>query len=177
MINIRKFEKRDIPFKVKWINDPAINKYLHYDLPLTEEKTEKWYETLEERHDRIDYTIFYQNKPVGIIGFLNIDKRNRKAEYYICIGESAYLGKGVALQATDLLIREANKTLGLEKIYLFTEIGNVRAQEFFRKVGFEKEGLLKKDLIYNGRYIDRFIYALDVKLYIKNSNGVNINEN
>ncbi len=37
-VKIRRFEEKDIPYKVKWINDERNNKYLHYDLPLTEEK-------------------------------------------------------------------------------------------------------------------------------------------
>ena len=40
-ISIRKFESKDIPKKVEWINNSENNKYLHYDIPLKIEKTEK----------------------------------------------------------------------------------------------------------------------------------------
>ena len=33
-ISIRKFESKDIPKKVEWINNSENNKYLHYDIPL-----------------------------------------------------------------------------------------------------------------------------------------------
>lgn len=165
-VNIRKFQEKDIPYKVKWINDKNNNKYLHYDLPLNEDKTLLWFKTLGNRDDRIDYTIIYGEQPVGLIGLLNIDYKNKKAEYYICIGEGKFKRKGISIIATDLLIKIAHREFGLNKIYLYTEVGNITAQRFFEKVGFKKEGLLENDLICNGRNIDRYIYGLNVQNYI-----------
>ncbi len=166
-IAIRKFQEKDIPYKVQWINDKENNKYLHYDLPLREDKTKVWFKNIQNRNDRRDYTITCNDKPVGLIGLLNIDEKNRKAEYYICLGGDKYKGKGIAGIATDLLIKKAYEELRLIRIYLYTEVGNVQAQRFFEKVGFKREGLLKNDLIYNERKIDRYIYGLDVEEYIR----------
>ncbi len=33
-ITLRKFIREDIPLKIRWINDPANNRFLHYNLPL-----------------------------------------------------------------------------------------------------------------------------------------------
>lgn len=167
-ITIKSFQKEDIPYKIKWINDDKNNQYLHYDLPLREDKTLIWFETLHNRVDRADYTIIYNKQPVGLIGLLNIDEKNKKAEYYICLGEHEFKGKGIASIATGLLIKESKIKFGLQKIYLYTEIDNIRAQRFFEKVGFEKEGLLKNDLIHNGKNIDRYVYGLDIKSYLRN---------
>jgi diamine N-acetyltransferase len=166
-IAIRKFQKEDIPYKVKWINDVNNNKYLHYDLPLREDKTLLWFRTLGSRSDRVDYTILYNGEPAGLIGLLDIDYKNKKAEYYICLGGDNFSGKGIANKSTDLLINVAYKEYGLNKIYLYTEVNNIRAQKLFEKSGFEKEGLLKNDLFHNGKKIDRYVYGLDVEGYIK----------
>ena len=56
-IEIRRFIEKDIPLKVKWINDEKNNRFLHYDLPLSEEKTLLWFRSLQGRKDRADYTI------------------------------------------------------------------------------------------------------------------------
>lgn len=164
-IQIRKFDEKDIPCKVRWINDEENNKYLHYDLPLREDKTLIWYKNNKDRMDRIDFTITYQNIPVGLIGLLNIDKKNKKAEYYICIGEKKYKGKGIAYNASKLLIDFAYNELDINKLYLYTEISNTAAQKLFEKVGFQQEGLLRNDLIYNGKIIDRYIYGLILEEY------------
>lgn len=168
-IAIRNFQEEDIPYKVKWINDKANNKYLHYDLPLREDRTLEWYRTLKDRDDRVDYTITCAGEPAGLIGLLNIDLNKKEAEYYICLGGEKFKGKGIASVATELLIKKAYREFGLRKIYLFTEVENVRAQKFFEKSGFKQEELLKKDLYYNGKYIDRYLYVLDIDNLIKNA--------
>ena len=56
-VAIRKFEERDIPSKVRWINDEANNRYLHYELPLEEEKTLAWFRKNQNRQDRYDAVI------------------------------------------------------------------------------------------------------------------------
>ena len=159
-VSIRKFDEKDIPYKVKWINDKRNNKYLHYDLPLREDKTLVWFKNIKDRVDRVDFTITYNDEPVGLIGLINIDRKNKKAEYYICLGEEKYKGKGIAYAASKLLIDYAYNKLHLNKIYLYTEKNNNQAQRLFEKIGFKKEGLLVNDLIYNGKKIDRYIYGL-----------------
>lgn len=166
-IDIRKFKEKDIPYKVKWINDVNNNKYLHYDLPLNEVNTLVWFNNLKGRIDRVDYCITIDGNPAGLIGLLNIDQKNKKAEYYICMGSDEYKGKGIATIATKLLFYKAYNEIKLSKIYLYTEKDNIQAQRLFDKVGFEKEGLLKNDLIYNERKIDRFVYGLDLENYMQ----------
>ena len=79
-ISIRKFEAKDVENKVKWINDPLNNTYLHYDLPLEIQKTLLWFEKNKERTDRYDAVIEVNGEPKGLIGLLEIDYRNLKAE-------------------------------------------------------------------------------------------------
>lgn len=170
-ITIRRFEENDIPFKVRWINDPRNNRYLHYDLPLSEDKTRAWFNTLTLRTNRADYTIICEGELAGLIGLLNIDPKNKKAEYYICVDHD-FKGMGIGRKATDMLIRESAEVFGLKKIVLYTETENIAAQRLFEKIGFEKEGLLKNDLIHNGRSIDRFVYGLDIDRYLRERQGV-----
>ncbi|HLP59536.1 MAG TPA: GNAT family protein [Candidatus Deferrimicrobium sp.] len=163
-IALRKFAEADIPNKVRWINDPEVNRYLHYDVPLTEEKTHAWYLQKKADAGRSDYVIeaIAEGKPipVGLVGLLNIDSKNRKAEFYIAVGEKGHWGKGVAAAASTLFIRQCFRQYGLNKIYCFTETGNLSAQRLFEKLGFKKEGSLREDLIHNGQVLDRFAYGL-----------------
>lgn len=159
-ISIRKFKEEDIKNKIKWINDPNNNQFLHYDLPLEYEKTRLWYEKIKQKENRFDAVIEYNNIPVGIIGLLNIDMKNQKAEYYITIGEQDYKGKGIAYEASRQLLDYGFNILKLNKIFLYTEVDNKIAQKLFDKLKFEKEGILKDDLIINGNKKDRYIYAI-----------------
>lgn len=158
-ISIRKFNEKDIENKIKWINDSENNKFLHYDLPLEYEKTLTWFLKNKDKKDRFDAIIEYEGNPVGIIGLLNIDFKNKKAEYYITMGEKKYKGKGIAYKASLELFKYAFDKLELNKIYLYTETENEIAQRLFEKLGFIKEGRLCQDLIINDKKKDRYIYA------------------
>ena len=165
-IKIRKFQKKDIYYKVKWINDNENNKFLHYTLPLREDATLVWFNSIKDREDRLDYTITFDDKPVGLIGLLDIDIKNKKSEFYITIGERNFKGRGIGTIATDLLIKESFNAFKMNKIYLYTEVENRNAQKLFERIGFLKEGLLKEDLIQNRKKIDRYVYGLLVEDYL-----------
>lgn len=159
-VSIRKFTFDDIPNKIEWINNPDNNRYLHYDLPLEYEKTVKWFLNNQDRDDRYDAVIEVDGVPVGLIGLLSIDKRNNKAEYYISMGLTSYKGKGVAAQASRLILNYAFNELKLNRIYLFTESDNIIAQRLFEKIGFVKEGVLKNDVYSKGHFVDCYAYAI-----------------
>lgn len=164
LINLRLFNKSDVELKVKWLNDEKINTFLHYDLPLCPDRTLNWFNKIMSDSSRDDYV--YEiitakgNVPIGLIGLLGIDNKNRKAEFYIVNGEKEYQGRGLASQATELFLRYTFLKYNLNKIYLYTEVENTLAQKLFEKVGFHKEGLLREDLIYMGRKVDRYYYAI-----------------
>ena len=162
-VAIRRFEAGDIPDKVRWINDPSNNTFLHYALPLEIDKTRNWFEKNIGRTDRYDAVIEADGKPVGLIGLLSIDRKNRKAECYVTIGEREYLGRGIAHRASKLLLEYAFGELGLNRIYLFTEVQNPAAVRAYKKIGFKREGLLKNDLFSKGRFVDRYVYGITKK--------------
>ena len=158
-ITIRKFERTDIPKKVEWVNNPENNQFLHYDIPICVEKTERWFNSHLGEDTRYDAVIEANGVPVGTIGLLSIDRKNSKAEYYIAMGEIAYKGKGVAREASLLILQYGFEVLGLNRIYLFTETENVTAQRLFERVGFVKEGLIRQDIVSHGRFVDRYVYG------------------
>ena len=159
-IRIRKFVEKDIPMKVGWVNDPANNTFLHYDIPLEISRTKLWYTNISKQTNRYDCVIEANNIPVGLIGLLSIDKKNSKAEYYILIGNTFYKGKGIAEEASRQIIDYGFYHLGLNRIYLYTETNNIAAQKLFEKIGFIKEGCLQQDIFSHGNFVDRYVYGL-----------------
>lgn len=158
-ITIRQFERTDIPKKVEWINNPANNQFLHYDIPISIEGTERWFDSHQGEKTRYDAVIEVDDVPVGTIGLLSIDSKNAKAEYYIALGETAFKGKGIAKEASRLILKYGFDVLGLNRIYLFTESENITAQKLFERIGFIKEGIIRQDIISHGKYVDRIAYS------------------
>ena len=159
-LKLRKFTFDDIPLKIKWINDAANNKYLHYDLPLEYQRTCQWFEQNHDNPNRFDAVIEFEGVPVGLIGLLNIDRKNKKAEDYMVIGEAQFKGRGIATRAGVLNALMGFHVFGLNKIYAYTEVGNERALALDLRRGFHVEGYLRHDLCMNGKMIDRFVMGL-----------------
>ena len=158
-VKIRKFEFKDIENKIEWINNPENNKYLHYDLPLEYKKTCSWFENIKDNKSRYDAVIEYNGTPVGIVGLLEIDYKNKKCEEYITIGDTSLKRKGIATKALELICSYAFNDLKLDKVVAYVEYGNPSLY-LHTKVGFQIEGFLRNDLIVDGKSIDRFILGL-----------------
>lgn len=166
-VALRDFTVEDIEWKVAWINDPLNHQYLHYDLPLEYKKTLEWFHG-RNMEKRLDCTIEYNGIPVGLIGLLNIDRANKKAEYYITIGCHEYKHKGIATTASRLILSYAFETLKLNKVYLNVDAKNTVACALYEKIGMVCEGEFLEDLWVRGEFIDRKRYAVLRSLYIKN---------
>ena len=158
-VTVRDFREEDIPNKVKWINNPENNQFLHYVLPMEEEKTRQWFQN-KNNDNRQDCVIEYQGKPVGLIGLLAIDYVNQKAEFYISIGETCYKHKGISTRAVRLVLNYAFEILKLNKIYLNVDAENEAACRLYEKCGFQCEGYFKRDLLHHGKLVDRKRYAI-----------------
>ncbi len=166
-VTIRQFEERDIENKIRWINDSRNHTYLHYDLPLTYEKTLEWFHRNRDNDKRYDAVIEYEGVPCGLVGLLSIDHKNRKAEFYISM-DHTFKGRGIATAAGKLMLRYAFDELKLRRVYLVTERDNTIAQKLFTKIGFLREGFLKDDLCMNGRFIDRYAYGINHLTFERN---------
>ena len=133
---------------------------MHYDIPLEKEKTIKWYEKNKDDVSRYDAIIEYDGTPVGVIGLINIDTKKKKAEYYITLGEKNYKRKGISYEASKLLINYGFNNYNIEKIWLCVDDENIPAKRLYEKIGFKLEGVLKKDIFFKGKMIDRCMYGI-----------------
>ena len=160
-IAIRRFCWSDIGNKVRWINDPANNRYLHYGLPLTEDGTRAWFDRVKDAPDRFDGVITADGIPCGLIGLLHIDEVGKDAELYVVVGEPELKRKGVAAEAIRLLLAYAFTQRRLSCVYLYTEPDNLPAQKLFAGLGFIKESKRLTGIYPDGKPADRFTYRTD----------------
>ena len=71
-----------------------------------------------------------------------------------------YWGLGLGVKMIDCLIEWAKLNGITKKISLLTREDNTRAIELYKKVGFETEGILKKDNYINGVYYNTLMMSL-----------------
>ena len=74
------------------------------------------------------------------LGLRGINWRSRHAEYWIYLGDRLARGKGLAEEASRLLLRFAFGTLGLHRVFLQVNVTNQSAISLYRRLGFVEEG-------------------------------------
>ena len=167
---LRQTEERDLPLKVKWFNDPEINKTLVLQEELELSKTISWFTKAKSDQTRIDFTIEdISGKPIGVAGFREIDKSEFSACIYIVIGEKEYWGKGIMYEAELLLVDYGFKHLGLSRIWGNVLEYNVASYITMKKIGFHRDEVLHQKYVKDNNFID--IYRLSIlknEFYTKN---------
>lgn len=161
-IYLRLMEEKDIPFKVKWINDTEVRRTLNFDYPVSEIATKQWLNKVALNPTRRDFIVclLENDIPIGFGGLLNIDIKNSKAESYMAIGDKEQWGKGYAKEIRKVILDYAFNELALNKVYSYVWSKNEKMISVNKRVGFEIEGTLKQDIFSHGEFRDRVIMGI-----------------
>jgi len=167
-VYLRLMERKDVPYKVKWVNDPDVRRTLFFQ-EISELGTEQWLNKVALDSTRKDFIIcdLETDNPIGFASVVKIDLMNSKAETYLCIGDKEYWGKGYGTEVKRMLLRYVFIELGLNKVYSYNWVENKRMIEINKKLGFTLEGQLRKDIFANGEYKDRVIFSMLKEEYLK----------
>lgn len=159
---IRLMEEKDIPYKVKWVNDEAIRRTQNLDFPISEIGTKKWLQKVTSDSTRRDFIVCSEsdNVPIGYCGLVSINFKHSKAESYLGLGDKDYWGKGHASEARRLILDYAFDVLDLNKVYSYVWAENEKMKHINKNVGFKIEGLLRDDIFYQGEYRDNVLMGL-----------------
>jgi RimJ/RimL family protein N-acetyltransferase len=167
-VRLRAIERADLPFYVKWLNDPEVRQGLTLYLPLSMAEEEEWFESVLKRepYERplaidiqpdpdVDEWIF-----VGGCGFFGFDWQSRVAEIGLHTGVKQYWNKGFGTRITDLICKHGFETLNLNRIWLRVFETNQQAIRVYEKVGFSVEGRYREGQFLDGRYVDVMIMSM-----------------
>lgn len=156
---IRRLESKDVPFMLEWMHDTEICSGFQY--PFAQSTTETAMRFIEnsftEKNQHFAF-VNEQDEYLGTISLKNISHVNDKAEYAV-VARRCALGTGAARKATEELLQYAFAELRLHKIYLSVLAENKRAQKFYEKCGFVREGLEIDAVKINGVYHNHLWYG------------------
>lgn len=161
-IYLRLMENEDVPYKVKWVNDPEVRRTLNFEYPISEIGTRKWLNQVAGNSSRKDFIVCDKenNQPIGYCGLIGIDIKTRKAESYMGIGELSYHGKGIGYDIRKTLLDYAFDELNLNKVFAYVWEQNTAMKNLNEKVGFQVEGLLREDIMSHGERRNRYYMGL-----------------
>jgi diamine N-acetyltransferase len=164
-IRLRAVEKDDLPFFVKWLNDPEVRQGILLYNPISQTEEDGWYERMLTRPvDEHVMAIEIMMPPaeadedlwelIGSLAFDHIDWHVRAAEFGILIGEKTYWNRGYGTEAVRMLAQHGFNTLNLNRIYLHVFEDNPRAIRAYEKAGFILEGRERQAEYRNGKFTD-----------------------
>lgn len=155
-IYLRLMTYEDTDRIVSWRNSDAVRKNFIYQELFTREAHENWIRTRVETGDVVQMIICESgtDKPLGSVYIRDIDRKHKKAEYGIFIGEPAARGRGLGTSAAKLMLRYCFEEEGLNRVYLRALADNEQAIRSYEKAGFRQEGYLRKDVCIDGIYRD-----------------------
>jgi UDP-4-amino-4,6-dideoxy-N-acetyl-beta-L-altrosamine N-acetyltransferase len=159
---LRRMCREDAADVVRMRAEPEVQTQLFSERPPTIEEHLRWLADMEARGDRHEFMIVERasGQSVGTIGLSRIDLVNRRAEYGVLIGEPGARGKGLAAEASRLLLAYAFETLGLRRVYLHVLARNADALRLYRRVGFQPEGVLRQHVRKGDEFLDVAVMAV-----------------
>ena len=159
---LRRMCREDTADVVRMRAEPEVQAQLFSERPPTIEEHLRWLADMEARGDRHEFIIVERasGRSVGTIGLSRIDLVNRRAEYGVLIGEPDARGKGLAAEASRLLLAYAFGTLGLRRVYLHVLARNADALRLYRRVGFQPEGVLRQHVRKGDEFLDVAVMAV-----------------
>ncbi len=106
-----------------------------------------------------EFYLKHEDKIIGSVGFVEIDKKNQKGEigYWI---DSKYSGKGYVTQSVQTCIEYGFTKLMLNKIIIRCADNNISSAAVAHRLGFTLEGNLREDRIINTHFINLLNFGL-----------------
>lgn len=161
---IRPMALEDLPHIMRWRNDGELARYIWPGVPTPTPlaKQREWYDEMLADESKKVFTICESTEqiPIGVIGLSNLNSKNQSGYLFIWIGESAYWGKGFGSEAIVLFLGYCYRILNMRRIILEVYDYNERAIRAYEKVGFVKEGKVRRSLFKDGRYVDEYIMSM-----------------
>jgi RimJ/RimL family protein N-acetyltransferase len=138
---------RDMALLRKWTSDRAGKEFLLSRLENTSKNVDG---LIADGSNIFGIVCDPSEQPIGIVGFLNYDRPQRKAELRKLIGDTDARGMGYGKKATRLWLSYGIHGLKLRKIYLYTFDTNLRNIRINEELGFKLEGIYRAENIIDG---------------------------
>jgi RimJ/RimL family protein N-acetyltransferase len=110
-VRLRLLEQADLPLTLAWRNQDHIRRWFVHQAVITPDAHRRWFEAYADRDD--DFVLMIEEirgglRPVGQAALYRIDWGRGRAEFgRLMIGEADAAGRGLAREATALLVEHA----------------------------------------------------------------------
>jgi RimJ/RimL family protein N-acetyltransferase len=160
-VQLRELHDADLPQLLAWWRDPEVARFNDRIQPRPDSALQEMFTNWSSNDSSAGAAFCVETVDgdlVGRVALWGADVRNRCATFAIMIGPE-HQSRGLGTEATRLMMRYGFTELGLHRIELEVNADNTRGIATYQRAGFEKEGLLRSKLFYDGQFHDQVIMA------------------
>lgn len=162
---IRNWQKKDAPSLAKYANNRNIWMHLRdaFPHPYSLQDADAFILRVIESNPKTVFAIATQSEAIGSIGLIpGKDVHRYTAEMGYWLAEP-FWGKGIMTQAIKSLTNFAIKDLKMIRVFAEPYITNPASARVLEKAGFLCEGILRSNVIKDGKVLDQFLYSYIAK--------------
>ena len=157
-MNLRVMEKEDVQLVAEWFNDSELGGEFFSPVQRTRTEMEKAFEIGSSEFKRFIIEKKDGTK-IGFIQHFNVHSSTGKIEigYALVPNERR---KGYCSEATMIMVDYLFLSQDIVCVEAHADVRNVSSQKVLEKVGFKKEGTVRKNRFINGKWQDEFFYSI-----------------
>jgi RimJ/RimL family protein N-acetyltransferase len=156
-VNLSVMEKEDLPLFAEWINKPELSGEYNPLRQLSRTEIEKKYD--EKKLEQEEFLI--EKKEGTRIGYMwhftSTFSKLLEIGYFLVPNER---GKGYCTEAVRIMVDYLFLSKNIVRIQAQTDLRNVASQRILEKVGFKKEGTIRKSLFNRGEWRDACVCSI-----------------
>jgi RimJ/RimL family protein N-acetyltransferase len=161
---LRAIEERDLPRYVAANNDREIGPLAGTKLPMTLSQAKSWQESAERAWDARTAFFFAvcelgSDSFIGTVWLRDVRAFDSSAELAVLM-DAQHIGAGYGTDAQRIALRFAFATLGLNRVSLVVLARNARAIRSYEKLGFQREGVLRRAARASSGFEDLIVMSL-----------------
>lgn len=137
-ISLKRLQHKEIELVRTWRNSNAIAAQMEYKAHISATQQEAWFLEINKSLSAYYFMIYVVDKPIGLIHLNQINRDEKTAHAGLFIGDASYLGTGVVLGASLLLLQFAFEQNDLNSVYAKVNKANTAAINYNQLLGFQK---------------------------------------
>jgi [ribosomal protein S5]-alanine N-acetyltransferase len=161
-LRLRRLRVEDAALVAEWRSDPA---YWGAYANVYDDTPDEWEKEAAKdwNRDQVDLLITdgESGEPLGMIGWFAPFSlalfRGLEIGYQV---HPSARGRGVATEATSILVNHLFSVRPVERIQATVVVGNTQSSRVLEKAGMKQEGVLRDISFVNGRYHDMYLYSI-----------------
>lgn len=158
-MSLRTIEKGDLKQILTWRNSDAVRLNMFSQEPIELEQHYQWFERMQADESSVWWLYTdISGEAVGVVYFTDINIFTGTSFWGFYINPQSEKGTGFSMGKEAL--NKAFSELGIRKVYGDVLDFNTRSQRFHEKLGFLKEGCMRKHHRLNENYCDVVRYGL-----------------